>query len=341
MRLFITGAAGFIGYHLAARAIADGHVVTGLDSFTPYYDVRLKRTRAAHLLQGAGAANRFALLEQDLCDTAALREAIDRAQPDAVIHLAAQPGVRYSIENPALYVEVNVTGTFNLLEACRAVGVGHLVLASTSSVYGANADIPFREDARTDHPVSHYAATKKAAEAISHAYAHLYRIPTTVLRFFTVYGPWGRPDMAPFKFIEAIAEGRPIDVYGYGAPERDFTYVDDLVDAILRLVPLVPDGAAPHGLGDSPVGPWRAVNIGPGEPRSVEALIAAIEAALGRKAVRRDLPMQPGDMLRTYAAVDELVRLTGFRPEITLEDGIARLVRWRDETWLPLRAGWT
>ena len=326
-RFLITGSAGFIGFHLARRLLEDGHVVAGLDGFTPYYDVRLKRERHAVLETYAHFTAREARLE----DFSALSRIAEAARPDVIVHLAAQAGVRYSLENPRAYADANLTGTFNLLEVARAVRPGHLLLASTSSVYGANAEMPFRETDRTDHPLTLYAATKKAGEDMAHAYAHLHKIPTTAFRFFTVYGPWGRPDMALFKFVDATLAGEAIDVYGEGRMKRDFTYVEDLVEAVARLIGLPPREGEPVGAHDSlsPTAPYRVVNIGGGNPVGLMDFIAAIETSLGKTARRRFLPMQKGDVPATWAAPDLLAALTGYIPSTPIATGVDAFVAWR------------
>lgn len=328
-RIFVTGSAGFIGFHLSRLLLEEGHAVHGYDGITDYYDVALKRDRHALL---AGHA-RFAATEAMLEDAAALDAAIDAFAPDAIVHLAAQAGVRYSLENPRAYVDANVVGTFNVMEAARRIGVAHLLIASTSSVYGANEAMPFRETEKADLPLTIYAATKKATEAMSHAYAHLHDLPTTLFRFFTVYGPWGRPDMAPIKFAAAIASGRPIDVYNHGEMFRDFTYVDDLVRAIRLLIdvpPVRPASAADVAADDSlsPVAPWRVVNIGNSDRVRLTDFIDAMEDSLGTKAIRNLLPIQPGDVPATWADATLLQRLTGYRPQTDFRDGVARFVAW-------------
>src|SRR5579863_3273120 len=274
MRILVTGAAGFIGFHLARRFLDDGHEVAGVDAMTPYYDPALKEARLAILESREGFSFERVMLE----DMPRLTAAAARARPDAIVHLAAQAGVRYSLENPRAYVDANLVGGFNVLELARSLTIGHLLFASTSSIYGASDIQPFVETQPTDHPLTPYAATKKAGELMSHAHSHLWGVPTTAFRFFTVYGPWGRPDMAPWRFAEAIAAGRPIEVYGDGEIWRDFTYVDDLVEAVVRLMASPPSKGAPVGRADSlsPVAPWRVVNIGRSEPASLEDLIAAI-----------------------------------------------------------------
>jgi len=326
-RFLITGSAGFIGFHLSRRLLEDGHIVAGLDGFTPYYDVRLKRERHAVLEAYAHFTAHEAMLE----DFSALSRIVEGARPDVIVHLAAQAGVRYSLENPRAYANANLTGTFNLLEVAKAVRPGHLLLASTSSVYGGNAEMPFRETDRTDHPLTLYAATKKAGEDMAHAYAHLHKIPTTAFRFFTVYGPWGRPDMALFKFVDATLAGEPIDVYGEGRMKRDFTYVEDLVEAVARLIGLPPREGQTIGACDSlsPAAPYRVVNIGGGKPVGLMDFIAAIETSLGVPAKRRFLPMQKGDVPATWAAPDLLAALTGYVPATPIEAGVDAFVAWR------------
>ncbi|MEF2073704.1 NAD-dependent epimerase/dehydratase family protein [Consotaella aegiceratis] len=329
MKFLVTGTAGFIGFHLARRLIEDGHAVVGFDALTPYYDVRLKQARHAILERSDAFRAHVGRLE----DMAALQRAADDADPDVVVHLAGQAGVRYSLEEPRSYADSNLIGSFNVLELARALKPKHLLMASTSSVYGANETKPFREIDKADEPLSLYAATKKAMEAMAHSYAHLYAIPTTCFRFFTVYGPWGRPDMALFKFVDAIEKGQPIEVYGKGRMRRDFTYVDDLVEAIVRLVDCVPQQGRPvetDGAADtlSPIAPWRVVNIGGGEPVDLMAFIEAVEAALGKSAEHIMLPMQPGDVPVTYADHHLLEALTGCRPATDVRSGVRRFVDW-------------
>jgi UDP-glucuronate 4-epimerase len=325
-RYFITGTAGFIGFHLAGRLLAEGHTVVGYDGFTPYYDVRLKHARQARLESEANFSSHQAMLE----DNDTLQRAVAASSPDIIVHLAAQAGVRYSLENPRAYADANLTGTFNLLEAARVAKPRHLMIASTSSVYGANAQMPFRETDRTDHPLTLYAATKKAGEDMAHAYAHLHKIPTTAFRFFTVYGPWGRPDMALFKFVSAMLADAPIDVYGEGRMKRDFTYIDDLVEAIVRLAERAPVEGEPVGEVDSlsPAAPYRVVNIGGGQPEGLEDFIAAIESSLGKRAERNLLPMQKGDVPATWAAPDLLKALTGYAPATPIGRGVQAFVDW-------------
>lgn len=329
MKLFITGTAGFIGYHLAKLLLDEGHEVVGYDGMTDYYDPQLKRRRHQNLLQSA----RFRAVEAMLEDQATLDDAIDAFQPDVIVHLAGQAGVRYSLEAPKSYVESNVLGTFHVMEAARRNAVQHLLMASTSSVYGANEAMPFHETDKADLQVSFYAATKKATEAMGHSYAHLWGLPTTMFRFFTVYGPWGRPDMALFKFVSAILEGRPIDVYNEGKLSRDFTHVADLVRAVRLLIDAVPE--RPQSAGDiaegdslSPVAPFRVVNIGGGQPVTLLDFIDAVEKAVGRPAARNLLPMQPGDVVDTWADASLLERLTGFKPRIGIVEGVETFVDW-------------
>jgi UDP-glucuronate 4-epimerase len=328
MRIFVTGTAGFIGFHLAKRLLELGHFVDGFDGMTSYYDLRLKEARRAILRRTNGFRDTIAMLE----DMEALTRAMEASSPEVIVHLAAQAGVRYSLENPRAYVDANLVGTFNVMEMARTHSPRHFLIASTSSVYGANPVTPFVETDRTDHPLTLYAATKKANEAMAHSYAHLWSIPTTLFRFFTVYGPWGRPDMAPLKFIDAIENGRPIDIYNHGDMERDFTYVSDLVEGIVRLIdhpPPSPQGAAmSDGDASSPVAPYRVVNIGRGEPVKLLDFVDAIERKLGKKAVRNYLDMQPGDMRRTFADASLLEKVTGYRPSTSLEEGVSHLVDW-------------
>jgi UDP-glucuronate 4-epimerase len=326
MRFLITGTAGFIGFHLAKRLLADGHDVQGVDALTPYYDVELKKKRHAVL----AGSNRFTAHIANIEDAKKLESIHAGAAPDVVVHLAAQAGVRYSLENPETYVRTNVDGTFNLLEIMRRKPPKHFLLASTSSVYGANKEMPFKETERVDYPLTIYAATKKAGELMAHSYAHLFGIPTTAFRFFTVYGPWGRPDMALFKFVDATLKGKPIDVYGEGRMSRDFTFIDDLIESIVRLVPVAPESGAASDAQDSlsPAAPHRVVNIGGGAPVELTKFIDAIEAKLGKKAVRNMMPMQPGDVRDTFASADLLEKLTGYRPSTKIEDGVGKFVDW-------------
>jgi UDP-glucuronate 4-epimerase len=326
MRYLITGTAGFIGFHLAKRLLDDGHFVTGFDGMTPYYDVRLKERRHAILSRSNGFRPVIGMLE----DRDALEKAAEVGEPDVIVHLAAQAGVRYSLENPKAYVDSNLIGSWNMLELAKAVQPKHLLLASTSSIYGANEKIPFAETDRADEPMTLYAATKKSGELMAHSYAHLYNIPTTAFRFFTVYGPWGRPDMALFKFVDNILNDRPIEIYGEGRMSRDFTYIDDLVEGIVRLMAAAPseDNRVDDVDTLSPHAPFRVVNIGGGQPVELMRFVETVEAAVGKPAIRTMLPMQQGDVPRTFAAPDLLTALTGFKPSISVEDGVNRFVEW-------------
>jgi len=327
MRFLVTGTAGFIGFHVAARLLRDGHEVAGVDGMTPYYDVTLKRRRHAELSK---IANSFRAHEFMLEDDGAVSRLVAAFAPDIVIHLAAQAGVRYSIENPRAYIDANVIGSFNILEACRARAPNHLLIASTSSVYGANEDFPFRETDKADRQLTLYAASKKAVEAMAHSYAHLWAIPTTMFRFFTVYGPWGRPDMALFKFTRAILSDEPIDIYNRGDMVRDFTYIDDLVEGIVRLTGAVPAIGRPAGAMDSlsNVAPYRIVNIGGGSPVTLMSFIAEIEAALDKKAIPNLMPFQPGDIRKTEASAALLNALIGYVPSTPVSSGVREFVRW-------------
>ncbi|OYX39985.1 MAG: UDP-glucuronate 5-epimerase [Rhodobacterales bacterium 32-64-14] len=327
-RVLITGTAGFIGFHLAKLLLAEGFQVQGYDGMTEYYDVTLKQRRHAMLRQSLN----FSALEGMLEDQARFDAMTDEFQPNVIVHLAAQAGVRYSLENPRAYLDSNVIGTFNVMEAARRLEVKHLLMASTSSVYGANTEMPFTETEKADTQLTIYAATKKANESMAHAYAHLWHLPTTMFRFFTVYGTWGRPDLALYKFVDAILDDRPIDIYNYGDMYRDFTYVDDLVRAIRLLIDAVPqrpdDGAVPEGDSLSPVAPFRIVNIGNSDKVRLLDFIDAIEDCLGKKAIRNYMPMQRGDVPATWADASLLQRLTGYRPKTDFRDGIARFVEW-------------
>lgn len=330
-RVLVTGAAGFIGFHVCRAFLDAGSEVLGIDDLTPYYDPALKQARL-DILNGLDG---FGFAQIDIADGEALLSAFARFRPDAVIHLAAQAGVRYSIDNPRAYARSNLDGFLSVLEACRAHPVGHLVYASSSSVYGANAKVPFSEHDGADHPVSLYAATKRANELMAHAYAQLFGIPATALRFFTVYGPWGRPDMAYFKFTKAILEGEPIEVYAESEMSRDFTYVDDVSEAIVRLSGLPPRPDASFDAADPDPArsgaPWRIYNIGNRSPVPLDRFIAVIEAACGTKAIKRHLPMQAGDVRATFADISDLEAHAGFRPDTPIETGIARFVAWYRE----------
>lgn len=327
-KVFITGTAGFIGFHLANLLLAEGFSVHGYDGMTDYYDVALKQRRHRMLLENS----QFAATEGMLEDQALLDSVLNDFAPDVIIHLAAQAGVRYSLENPRAYLDANVLGTFNVIEAARRLGVWHLLMASTSSVYGANVEMPFDEREKADTQLTIYAATKKATESMAHAYAHLYDLPTTMFRFFTVYGPWGRPDLALYKFVDAILDGRPIDIYNHGDMYRDFTYVGDLVRGIRLLIDVAPvrphNGVVPENDSLSPVAPYRVVNIGNSDKVRLLDFIDAIEDCLDQKAVRNYMGMQTGDVPATWANADLLKSLTGYRPQTDFRDGIAKFVKW-------------
>lgn len=326
MRILITGSAGFIGFHLARRLLAEKHIVHGVDGLTTYYDPELKKARHAILEESRAFTPHIVMLE----DAAALREVASAAQPDVIVHLGAQAGVRYSLEAPRAYIGANLVGTFNVLEIAREASVQHLLIGSTSSVYGMDSQDPFRETAAADHPLSLYAATKRSAEILSHTYAHLWKLPTTATRFFTVYGPWGRPDMALFSFVSAILAGRTIDIYGEGRMSRDFTYVDDIVESLVRLIDVAPatDGRPIEGDSMSPMAPWRIVNIGNGAPVDLMDFVAAVEKHVGRKASINSMPMQPGDVAHTSADTALLERLTGYRPQTSIDHGVKAFVEW-------------
>ncbi|WP_165220374.1 NAD-dependent epimerase [Affinirhizobium pseudoryzae] len=339
MHYLITGTAGFIGFHLARHLLEEGHRVTGFDGMTPYYNLRLKEARHAALGQFPGFRPVIGMLE----DQRLLESTLEEGAPEVIVHLAAQAGVRYSLENPKAYLDSNLTGSWNILELAKTVGVRHLMLASTSSVYGANDKIPFAEADRADEPLTFYAATKKAMEMMAHSYAHLHKVPTTAFRFFTVYGPWGRPDMALFKFVKAMLEDREVEIYGEGKMSRDFTYIDDLVQGIVALSKVAPDESnrvTLPGVSDtlSHQAPFRVVNIGGGQPVGLMDFVETIEKVMGKPARRKMLPMQKGDVPRTYASPDLLVALTGQKPEIGLDVGVKAFVAWylenRDELQL-------
>jgi len=330
-KILITGTAGFIGFHLARRLSARDDTVVGVDNLNDYYDVQLKNARLAELQPQPN----FTFTKLDLADRAAAAALFEAGRFDTVVHLAAQAGVRYSLENPHAYVDANLVAFANVLEGCRHTGVNHLVYASSSSVYGANTTMPFSVHHNVDHPVSLYAATKKANELMAHTYSHLYRLPTTGLRFFTVYGPWGRPDMALYLFTKAILAERPIDVFNHGKMRRDFTYIDDIVDGVIRTMDRIPR-PDPSWSGDRPDSgtsnaPYKIYNIGNNRPVELMHLIETLESCLGKKARKNMLPMQSGDVSATYADVDDLVRDVGFKPATPIEEGVARFVKWYRE----------
>jgi UDP-glucuronate 4-epimerase len=328
MKVLVTGSAGFIGSALSLRLLERGDTVIGVDNLNDYYDVALKQARLARTLGHPGYTD----LRLDLEDRAGIAATFAEHRPDRVVNLAAQAGVRYSIENPLAYVDTNLVGFAHILEGCRHTEVEHLVYASSSSVYGANTTMPFSVHDNVDHPLSLYAASKKANELMAHTYSHLYDLPATGLRFFTVYGPWGRPDMALFKFTRAILAGEPIDVFNYGHHRRDFTYVDDIVEGVIRVLDRVPE-ANPDWNGDAPdsatsSAPYRLYNIGNHQPVELMHYIEVLEQCLGRTAEKNLLPLQPGDVPDTYADVDDLVRELDYKPDTAVEDGIARFVEW-------------
>jgi len=326
--ILITGTAGFIGFHLSKKLLDDGHKVVGIDNLNNYYDVKLKEDRLAILKKHSN----FKFEKVSLEDREGINKVFEGYKPTHVVNLAAQAGVRYSLQNPHAYIDSNIVGFVNLLEACRYNEVKHLIFASSSSVYGANTKMPFSVHDNVDHPVSLYAATKKANELMAHTYSHLYGIPTTGLRFFTVYGPWGRPDMALFIFTKSIIEGKPIKVFNYGKMKRDFTYIDDIIEGIVRLINKIPE-PNPNWSGDKPDPGtsyvlYRLYNIGNNQPVELMRFIETIERALGKEAVKEFLPLQAGDVPQTYADVDDLMRDVGFKPSTTIEEGIAKFVEW-------------
>jgi UDP-glucuronate 4-epimerase len=335
----VTGVAGFIGYHLAERLLARGERVIGVDSLNAYYDVRLKHARLERLQSSANRA-RFSFIQQDLADREGTAALFAREKPAIVAHLAAQAGVRYSLSHPHAYADANLIGFLNILEGCRQNEVAHLVFASTSSAYGLNSKMPFSVHDNVDHPDSLYAATKKSNELMAHCYSHLYGLPATGLRFFTVYGPWGRPDMAYFSFTKAILEGRSIEVFNEGRMRRDFTYIDDIAEGVLRVLDHVPEGN-PTWSGDTPdpgtsPAPYRLYNIGNNQPVELMTMIETLERALDREAHKIHRPMQPGDVVATWADIDDLERAVGFRPSTPIEDGLERFVTWYRNVWQPL-----
>jgi len=343
MKILITGTAGFIGYHLVEKLAGQGHEITGIDSINDYYDTGLKYARLENAGIDSGTADYgnavkstkfpgYSFVRMNLEDREGLLRIFEQEKFDRVCNLAAQAGVRYSLENPFAYIDSNISGFMNILEGCRRQGVGHCVFASSSSVYGMNRKMPFSTSDNVDHPVSLYAATKKSNELMAHAYSHLYGIPLTGLRFFTVYGPWGRPDMAYYKFSRAIVDGRPIDVYNRGDMMRDFTYIDDIVDGIGRIIDLVPSGNSSWS-GEKPdpassTAPYRVYNLGNNNPVSLMDFIRVIEKALGKEAVKNMLPMQPGDVQATCADIDDIVMEAGYNPSTTVEQGIPKFVEW-------------
>lgn len=334
MKVLVTGVAGFIGYHLAQRLLAEGIEVYGIDNLNDYYDVKLKKDRLDQLQPQA----KFTFEWLDLANRDRILQLFPEQSFDYVINLAAQAGVRYSLENPFAYVDSNMSGFVNLLEGCRQTQIQHLVFASSSSVYGVNTKVPFAVTDNVDHPISLYAATKKANELIAHVYSHLYNLPATGLRFFTVYGPWGRPDMAYFKFVKAMQEGKAIDVYNFGKMKRDFTYIDDVVEGVVRVMykpPQTPINKSAHLPEDvASLAPYKLYNIGNNNPVELMTFIEVIEQALGKTVEKNFLPMQPGDVLSTYADVDELIKDVGFKPSTTIEEGIHRFVRWYQNYYL-------
>lgn len=326
--ILVTGAAGFIGFHLSERLLNDGHRVIGMDNLNGYYDVTLKQNRLAQLTN----RENFTFHQLDLADRSGMEQLFEEYKFDVVVNLGAQAGVRYSLQNPRAYIDSNISGFANILEGCRHHKIKHLVYASSSSVYGANTKMPFSVHDNVDHPVSLYAATKKSNELMAHTYSHLYQIPTTGLRFFTVYGPWGRPDMAPVLFTKAILASEPINVFNYGKMQRDFTYIDDIIESVTRVIQKIPQ-SNPLWTGDLPdPGTSRACykiyNIGNSQPIKLLDFIETIEECLGKKAEKNFLPMQPGDVVATYADVDDLIRDTGFKPQTSLKTGIAQFIDW-------------
>jgi UDP-glucuronate 4-epimerase len=328
MRILVTGAAGFIGFHVSKSLLEGGYEVTGVDNLNDYYDVRLKQAR----LEQLNGRNGFRFIKQDIADRSAMPELFSQERPERVVHLAAQAGVRHAFDHPHDYIDANIIGFMNILEGCRQNQVQHLVFASTSAVYGANTSMPFSVHQNVDHPVSLYGATKKANELMAHSYAHLFKLPVTGLRFFTVYGPWGRPDMSLFLFTKKILAGEPIDVFNYGDHLRDFTYVDDTVEGVLRTLDKIPEpdprwnGNAPDPASSS--APYRLFNIGNNQPVSLLHFITCIENALGKTAGKNMLPLQPGDVHKTFAEIDDLTNAVGFRPKTSIEEGIQKFVAW-------------
>jgi UDP-glucuronate 4-epimerase len=334
-RFLVTGSAGFIGFHVSLKLLERGEQVLGIDSLNDYYDPQLKQDRLKLLLDKDG----FRFEKLDIADRARMAELFRKVRPGRVVHLAAQAGVRYSIENPHAYVDSNLVGFVNILEGCRHNGIQHLVYASSSSVYGTNQKLPFSVDDNVDHPVSLYGATKKADELMAYTYSHLFNLPTTGLRFFTVYGPWGRPDMALFLFTRAILEGRPIEVYNFGNMKRDFTYIDDIVEGVIRVLDRPPSFVLGPSSGSTSTCPYKLYNIGNHTPVDLLRFIEVVEQALGKTAVKKLLPMQPGDVSATSADVDALIRDVGFAPSTPIEVGVERFVAWfRDYHRVPQKA---
>lgn len=328
LKILVTGAAGFIGFHVAQRLLFDGREVVGLDSLNDYYDPKLKEARLDILKRHS----KFTFVKADLADRAPIKLLFEQHRFPVVIHLAAQAGVRYSLNHPHAYVDANIEGFINVLEGCRHNGCKHLLFASSSSVYGANTKLPFSVRDNVDHPISLYAASKKANELMAHAYSHLYRLPASGLRFFTVYGPWGRPDMAMFIFAKAIVEGTPIKLFNHGNMRRDFTFIEDVSEAVVRLIDHPPQGN-PNWSGQQPdpatsAAPWKIYNIGNSNPEDLMHVISLLEKEFGRTAAKVMLPMQPGDVPATYADIEDLAREIGFRPAITIEEGVARFAKW-------------
>ena len=321
MKVLLTGVAGFIGYHVALKLLARGDTVIGVDNLNNYYDVRLKQARLADIEAHQNAKN-FSFIKLDLAENAATQQLFAHEKPDSVVHLAAQAGVRYSLENPHAYISSNIVAFTNILEACRAIKPQHLVYASSSSVYGGNTKLPFSEDDSVDHPVSLYAATKKANELMAHTYSHLYGLPTTGLRFFTVYGPWGRPDMSPFLFADAIINDRPIKVFNHGDMMRDFTYIDDIVEGVIRVLDKPATSSTSIGA------PYRVFNIGNNQPEQLMDFIDLLESAIGKTAQKEFLPMQAGDVKATYADTSALEAWVGFKPYTPLNEGVKKFVNW-------------
>ncbi|KAM3115401.1 NAD-dependent epimerase [Phormidesmis sp. 146-33] len=325
MKILITGAAGFIGFHLAKRLLSDGYQVHGIDNLNDYYDIALKCARLERLKHH----KQFSFQLLDLVDREGILQLFQDHKFDYVVNLAAQAGVRYSLKNPHTYIDSNITGFVNLLEGCRNSDIQHLIFASSSSVYGANTKIPFSVQDNVDYPVSLYAATKKSNELIAHSYSHLYGIPTTGLRFFTVYGAWGRPDMAYFKFVKAIAEGTPIEIYNYGKMQRDFTFIDDIIEGVVRVMTKIPTTNTDAALNSNAA--YKLYNIGNNNPVELMQFVETIEQLLGSFAIKKFLPMQPGDVPMTYADVDDLMQEVGFKPETSLEEGLFQFVQWYRE----------